>query len=281
MTFGANRGAKRAEFRGEGLVKIRILLAVGLFAFGPVGVAAAADPIYPGAESVEYKDASGWTFTVAAYGWLAGLKGNVGAGGRTAHVDASIGDVLSNFDIGVMGLAEARYQRFGVFTDFNYVRLSASSDTPFGALASSADLTVHSLMWTAAAEYRFVETPEASVDAFAGFRLYSLKNELDFNGPGLLAGVSLSDQKTWADPIVGLKARYSITPQLYLTGWGLVGGAVSADVTWDVMAAAGYQFTDKFSAVLGYRASGVDYEKDGFVYDTVQQGPIIGAVWRF
>ncbi len=262
-------------------MKTRILLAVGLFAFGPIGVAAAADPIYPGAESVEYKDASGWTFTVAAYGWLAGLKGNVGAGGRTAHVDASIGDVLSNFDIGVMGLAEARYQRFGVFTDFNYVRLSASSDTPFGALASSADLTVHSLMWTAAAEYRVVETPEASVDAFAGFRLYSLKNELDFNGPGALAGVSLSDQQTWADPIVGLKARYSITPQLYLTGWGMVGGAVSADVTWDVMAAAGYQFSDKFSAVLGYRASGVDYEKDGFVYDTVQQGPLIGAVWRF
>ena len=262
-------------------MKTRILLAVGLFAFGPIDVAAAADPIYPGAESVEYNDASGWTFTVAAYGWLAGLKGNVGAGGRTAHVDASIGDVLSNFDIGVMGLAEARYQRFGVFTDFNYVRLSASSDTPFGALASSADLTVHSLMWTAAAEYRIVETPQASVDAFAGFRLYSLKNELDFNGPGALAGVSLSDQQTWADPIVGLKARYSITPQLYLTGWGMVGGAVSADVTWDVMAAAGYQFNDKFSAVLGYRASGVDYEKDGFVYDTVQQGPIIGAVWRF
>ena len=121
-------------------MKTLILLAVGLFAFGPVRVAAASDPIYPGAESVEYKDASGWTFTVAAYGWLAGLKGNVGAGGRTAHVDASIRDVLSNFDIGVMGLAEARYERFGVFTDFNYVRLSASSDTPFGALASSTDL---------------------------------------------------------------------------------------------------------------------------------------------
>lgn len=88
-------------------MKTRILLAVGLVTFGPVGVATAADQIYPGAESVEYKDASGWTFTIAAYGWLAGLKGNVGAGGRTAHVDASIGDVLSKFDIGVMGLAEA------------------------------------------------------------------------------------------------------------------------------------------------------------------------------
>ena len=47
------------------------------------------------------------------------------------------------------------------------------------------------------------------------------------------------------------------------------------------MGGAGYQFTDSFSAVIGYRAAGVDYENDGFVYDVVQQGPIIGAVFRF
>ena len=75
----------------------------------------------PGADTVEYKDPSGWTFTVSLYGWLAGLEGDVGAGGRTAHVDASIGDILDNLDIAVMGLAEARYERFGVFTDLNYV----------------------------------------------------------------------------------------------------------------------------------------------------------------
>ena len=91
----------------------------------------------------------------------------------------------------------------------------------------------------------------------------------------------MSQTETWADPIGGLKARVSITPQLYLTSWGLIGGGVSADLVWDVMGAVGYQFTDSFSAVVGYRAAGVDYENDGFVYDTVQQGPIIGAVFRF
>ena len=47
------------------------------------------------------------------------------------------------------------------------------------------------------------------------------------------------------------------------------------------MGGAGYQFTDWFSAVAGYRAAGVDYENDGFVYDVVQQGPIIGLTFRF
>lgn len=263
-------------------MKLRTLIAAGLCSlFGSAGAAIAADAIYPGAETVEYKTPSGWTFNVALYGWLAGLKGNVGVGGRTAHVDASFSDILDHFDIAAMGLAEARYERFGIFTDLNYVRLSASSDTPFGILASSADFTVQNLMWTTAAEYRLLDQPDGSLDAFAGFRLYSVKNELDFNPPGLIGGLSLSDTQTWADPVVGLKARYSITPQLYVTGWGLVGGGASADITWDVLAAAGYDFTPSFSAVIGYRASGVDYTNGGFTYDVVQQGPIVGAVFHF
>ena len=141
-------------------------------------------------------------------------------GGRTTHVDESFGDILDNLDIGVMGVAEARYERFGVFTDLVYVQLSNSGDTPFGILASSVDFTTQSLMWTAAGEYRLLDQPDASVDAFAGFRLFSIENELDFNPPGLLGGLELSQTETWADPIVGLKGRVSITPQFYLTSWG-------------------------------------------------------------
>ncbi len=180
-----------------------------------------------------------------------------------------------------MGVAEARYDRFGVFTDLVYARLSDSGDTPFGILASSVDFTTQSLMWTAAGEYRLLDRPEGSLDAFAGFRLYSIKNELDFNPPGILGGLELSQTETWADPVVGLKGQISITPRIYLTSWGLIGGGASSDIVWDVMGAAGYRFTDNFSALVGYRAAGVDYENDGFVYDTVQQGPIIGAVFRF
>jgi hypothetical protein len=62
----------------------------------------------------------------------------------------------------------------------------------------------------------------------------------------------------------------------------LVGGfGASSDVTWDVMGGVGYQYSDSVSFNLGYRALGVDYDHDGFVYDIVQQGPILGAVFRF
>ena len=166
-------------------MKIHNLVAAGLCSLlGSVSAASAADAVYAGPNTVEYETPSGWTFTIAPYGWLAGLEGDVGARGRTTHVDESIGDILDNLDIALMGVAEARYERFGVFTDLVYARLSDSGDTPFGILASSVDFTTQSLMWTAAGEYRLLDRPEGSLDAFAGFRLYSIKNELDFNPPG-------------------------------------------------------------------------------------------------
>ena len=91
----------------------------------------------------------------------------------------------------------------------------------------------------------------------------------------------MSQEETWADPVVGLKGRVSLTPQLYLTGWGMIGGGASSDIVWDVLGGVGYQFNDTISAVAGYRAAGVDYENEGFVYDVIQHGPILGVVFRF
>ncbi|MCY1245534.1 hypothetical protein D9M72_586920 [compost metagenome] len=80
--------------------------------------------------------------------------------------------------------------------------------------------------------------------------------------------------------MVGVRGKYAFTDNFYLTGWGLV-GAGQADLDWDVAAAVGYQINDRFSAVAGYRALGVDYEDDGFVFDAVQHGPILGMVMHF
>jgi hypothetical protein len=54
-----------------------------------------------------------------------------------------------------------------------------------------------------------------------------------------------------------------------------------ADLDWDVALTLGYKFTDTISAVAGYRAVGVNYNNDGFVFDVVEQGPIIGVAFHF
>lgn len=84
QTLGATcAGFTAGELIRRGNMKFRKFIAVGLCGlFGSAGAATAADAIYPGADTVEYKTPSGWTFNVALYGWLAGLKGNVGAAAR-------------------------------------------------------------------------------------------------------------------------------------------------------------------------------------------------------
>ena len=47
------------------------------------------------------------------------------------------------------------------------------------------------------------------------------------------------------------------------------------------MGGAGYAFNDKFSMFAGYRATSVDYSHQGFVYNVVEQGPVVAAVFQF
>ncbi len=78
-----------------------------------------------------------------------------------------------------------------------------------------------------------------------------------------------------------MRGRYSFTPEIYLTGWGLVRGG-GADIDWDV--ALGNRLRVQLASnrpIAGYRGLGVDYSDDGFVFDAVQQGPILGVAIKF
>ena len=226
---------------------------------------------------------SDWVFEVAPYGWLAGLKGNVAQFGLPdISVDASISDVLDNLDIALMGLAQVRNGRFSAFSDLVYAKLSADAETPHGIIANKVDVTTKSLMFTAAAAYSIYYDDSANFDLVAGGRLWSVNTDVELKG-GLLDGKDFSDGETWVDPLVGAKGRVSLSPDIFLTGWGLIGGFdVNNDkLMWDLFGGLGYRLSDWASVVAGYRGVSVDYSNNGFVYDVVQQGPLVGFDMRF
>jgi opacity protein-like surface antigen len=241
--------------------------------------AAAADLLAP--EQVEVATESGWTFAFAPYLWAAGLEGDIAQFGLPAiEVDASFLDILENFDFGIMGVGEARYGRLGFVSDLMYIKLSADSDVNAGPIDANIELTSEMFTFLGAVEFRLLESEGGSLDALAGARVWWLKTEIDFSGQ--IFNASGSDSETWVDPIVGLKGRLNFSPDFYFTSWAMIGGfGVSSDFTWDVMGGLGYNAWDSVSLVAGYRGLGVDYENDGFVFDVVQHGPIIGAVFRF
>lgn len=124
------------------------------------------------------------------------------------------------------------------------------------------------------AGYSVLEGPSGHLDIVGGIRVWSVDVDLSSSG-AVLDGQSFNDGATWVDGLIGVRGNYSFTPQFYFTG-------CEADLDWDVAGGLGYRINDRFSATVGYRALGVNYSNDdGFLFDTVQQGPIMGLTIRF
>jgi hypothetical protein len=230
-----------------------------------------------------------WTLTVAPYFWAAGIDGDVGIFGQDpVNIDESFGDILKDLKFGAMALTELSNGTWGVFVDVIYAKTEAdgSATRTIGGVpvALSASVGTSSFTGTIMGEYRIYTEPTATVDLMAGARIWDVDNDIDLAltaGGAPIAAFSGSDGATWVDPIVGAKARYNIDESWYLTGFAAIGGfGAGSDVTWDLLGGVGYQYNDWLS-FTGYRALGVDYDKDGFDYDVVQHGPILGTVMKF
>jgi hypothetical protein len=245
----------------------------------PTLQARAADVPVAMSPTVVEGEVGGWTFAVAPYFWAAGMSGDMGMFGiPPIHVDADFSDLLKNLDFAMMAIGEARNDRFSIFADVMYTKLGGDGETP-GPFADSIDVTSKTFAGLLGAGYSVWQDGNSHLDIVAGARLWSADTDISFSG-GVLGGDTFSDGATWVDGLAGVRARYDFNENWYFTGWGLV-GAGEADIDWDVAGGLGYQFNDRWSAVAGYRALGVDYSSDGFVFDVVQQGPIMGAVFHF
>jgi len=262
-------------------MKAHVILAAVLFGVAAGSSAKSADLPQPFIIPETKPAASdGWTFAASPYFWGAGISGDVGQFGLPAvHLQSDFGDILKDLDFGFMAIGEARYDRFSIFGDVIYTKVSSGASTPLGIVAERVDATSETFAGLVGAGYAVFQDGPSNIDVVAGARVWHASTEISFSG-GLLGGVSAKDSATWVDAMAGVRGRYFLTDNLYLSAWALV-GAGQADLDWDLAAGIGYEFNDRISAVAGYRALGVDYSNDGFVFDVVQQGPILGLVVRF
>jgi len=221
-----------------------------------------------------------WKFSVSPYLWAPALSGKITHRRLPpVDVDASFDKIFDNLDFAAMLMGDARKGRYSIFGDLLYVKVGAQGDTPRGILADSADVKNESFTGMIGAGYSVLDRSEHSLDVVGGLRVWSVDNSIKFNGP-LTRGRKYSDSATWVDAMVGVRGTYNFHSRAYLTGWGMI-GAGGAQADWDLGLGVGYNFNKSVSATVGYRAMGVDYERNGFKYDVVLQGPIAGLTIRF
>ncbi|HEY7688807.1 MAG TPA: hypothetical protein VH835_08950 [Dongiaceae bacterium] len=234
------------------------------------------------APPVRAEEPEEWTFTVAPYVWFAGLEGDVAAipGLPVASINASFGDIFEHLDPSLMLAGEVRNEQFGILFDIVYVHLSADGETP-GPLFTGVDADIRNFIGTLEGAYRVVATENLKIDLLGGIRVWTVDTELSL-GAGVLPARVAESKETWADPLVGVRARVDFGSGFFVNAWGNVGGfGAASDLTWDVYGGLGYEWNGWLSSIIGYRHLEVDYDHEGFLYDVSQSGPIIGAVLRF
>lgn len=228
---------------------------------------------------------NGWTFKLAPYLWMAGLKGDVATLPPLppVSVDITFSQILRHMDGSLMLAGEIQKGRVSLAADIMYVSLSGSARFPDDRF-SSADLKTKYWVGTASLGYDIIRTDCFYAAALVGARLWSVTTDLSL-GAGLLPALSFERKQKWVDPSVGLRTALKLNCGFSIEGRGIIGGFdVSSKLFWDVYGALGYSW-DYSCATLellaGYRWLSVDYKKGDYVFDIKQFGPLVGLIVSF
>ena len=224
---------------------------------------------------------SGWSFALSPYAWTPGLTSSVETAWGTVEVEKSISDVLSDLDLAFMGAFEARNGRWSLIADLFYANLSQGRPTPLGILFSRAEIDTEAKLLSGYAGYRVLEGGPVAVDLMAGFRVNSVNLDLSL-APGLIGGQSFGMSETWVDPLIGGRARFTITDRWFATVLADVGGfRTGSDLTWQIFGSLGYQIDERWSVQGGWRYVAIKKEIEGSIVATDFSGPLLGFTARF
>jgi hypothetical protein len=240
-----------------------------------------------------------WQFHGVIYAYLPDIGGSSDfPAGTGSSVNISADKILSNLKFTFMGTLEAQKGRWGAFTDVLYLDIGGSKsqtrDVSIGGgglpagVTSDLDLDIKGTVWTLGGSYRFMATPDATADVFAGARLLSVKERLNwkfsadvgpFVGPGR-EGSNEQKVDNW-DAIVGVKGRLALgAGSPWFVPYYADVGTGDSDLTWQALGGIGYAYQNwEFLGAWRY----LDYDlKSGQKINSITfNGPMIGVAYRW
>lgn len=220
-------------------------------------------------------------FALGPVAWIAGIEGDVVAGGGEGS-EANLEHPLS-FDSGIMGAVELRTGPWSVYADGLYVDYRGSTRDLEGLTTEvSIDATVVALaVGRQIGRWRLGERGAFELAGYAGARLASVALDVETQAVG---GGEAS--RTWVDPIVGLRASAGWDEVLALSLAGDVGGfGVASDLVWQATGALHWWPWRAFGLAAGYRVLDYDFDDedpgDTLRFDVQLRGPFVALLGRF
>lgn len=263
-----------------------------------------------------------WHFSVEPYFFIPlDIDADVTVAGRSASIDAGLGDILDleeAFDAGIR--FEARRRRFGIMLDGFYLvagesgtlrtTLPAGSLLRFGipfAVPAEADASATLRQGTIdlSVFYRVVDTslrneatappayPRLMFDPILGIRTNIVRQDLEIDevriGPQTFdLNREFDFSRTTLEPLLGARLQLRLSRRWSLELRGDVSGFnlnAEQDTTWNLLAGTQYDFSPSVGLQLAYGFSGFTYE-DGeglnrAEIDLEQHGLWLSVLFRF
>lgn len=227
---------------------------------------------------------------ITPYLWAAELHGRISPfrRGPTIGVDKSFSKIFDDLRLGGFIDVWGRSGRYVLSADLAYVDtreirgagpLPGIGPVPPGTkLEGQVDSKL--FMATLLGGYRVVDTPELTLDALAGMRIWHVSNKLKVSALG--RSRSYRESFGWAEPVIGARVFTNVTDKLSVQGLASIGGfGAGSRFAWSAQATLNYAFSDHLSVSAGYKVLDVDYDRKGHVYDTQLRGPVLGLTYRF
>ena len=205
-------------------------------------------------------------------------------------------NLLEALDGAAIVATEARHGRISLLTDFidlgpgnagsrvRSVRFNgAGREAVYASLNRRTETTVRGSLWTLAGGYTLLEGGRGNLDAFGGFRLFSIPARADVAGPnnGLSFAQSghLARDATLVDGIVGLRGKIELGPGFDLPYAADIGTGASR-LTWQATRGVGDQ-TGWAGVTLGYRHLCYDEGADKLLQTVSFSGPFLAVKLTF
>jgi len=232
---------------------------------------------------------STWHYEATLVGWGANVLANVGVRNLPIlPVSIDFFQILEHLR-GIVPVAFVAYNdNFLVGADLLWLRLGTNETFGPGALGGvSAGLVLNE---TIAAAYGGVRvptpSPEWSVYGILGARVFNVNTTINLDVPVVGFARSNSQGKTWADEIIGVKARHRIDDKWFLD-FETDAGGYSRSATAQIQGAVGYNWTQHLTSTVGFRVTYVYYQTAAnsgngtFRFQETLYGPQFNTTYAF
>jgi hypothetical protein len=223
-----------------------------------------------------------FTFTINPYLWTTAIGGSVQhTNSSPYYFNKTFSDAVKNMKMAAMIGGRVKYKSISLLYDIIYFNLESDISLPVYSGYVTGTSGFKQFSGDFSLGYRIpIKEKNIQIDFYGGTRVWSVESKLNLTGSE--GHVYTSDQsKTWVDPIVGVGGLYIFSRKWFSVFKADIGGfGVSSDLTSTFAWTFGYNFSDHWNTMFGWKDLYIDY-KDKLMWEVSLYGLVFSLGYKF